>query len=78
MNLATKIYKFKRAVWDYRGKYDPRTGVYKLPKAKAKALVLKGLARLSIEAHYGMEKIDSLHDKQEFEAWIENITRWKK
>ena len=79
MNLATKIYKFKKAVWEYRGKYDPKTGKwYKLPSTKAKARVVKGLQRLGIDPKDGMLAIDAMPDKPTFDAFIRTIAENKK
>ena len=75
MNLATKIYKFKKAVWEYRGKYDADTGKwYKAPKPKAKHLVIKGLKRLGINETDGLAAIDAMPDKPHFELFIAMIT----
>ena len=76
MNLATKIYKFKKAVWDYRGKYDPTTKRWsKLPSDKAKIRVIKGLRRLKINLMYPMALVDNLKSKNELDEWIREIIK---
>jgi len=79
MNLSTKIYKFKKAIWEYRGKYDPTTKVWsKLPSKKAKARVIKGLERLGLEIESSLTFIDGLKNRMEFDAWITLIAETKR
>ena len=78
MNLATKIYKFRKAVWEYRGKYDPQTGEWhQLPKSKAKTRVIKGLERLGINVNDGLAAVDAMPNKPAFDKFISMIIEKK-
>jgi hypothetical protein len=78
MNLATKIYKFKRAVWEYRGRYNVRDKKWTVPpKPKTKKRVEKGLERLGLNVAQGMAKVDAFKDGSELAAWLVSIREEK-
>ncbi len=76
MNLSTKIYKFKKAVWEYRGRYSVQTGKWiKPPSKKAKSRVEKGFERLGIHPTVGMIKVKTFRNGGEFEKWLIEIRK---
>lgn len=78
MNVVTKTYKLRRAIWEYRGKYEEKTGEWVvLPKEKVMSRVLKGLERLRIDAKQGMEIINGLKNKNELEEFLSGIREFK-
>lgn len=78
MTLADKIYKFRNAVWEYRGKLNIDTGEWiKPPKPKAKARVIKGLQRLGLNVEDGLTVIDAIKTKEQFNEWLIEIRKAK-
>ena len=75
MSMRTNLYKLKRAIKEYRGKLDLRSGKWiKTPKPSAKSRVVKGLERLHLDPAKEMPLIDGFLTIQEFELWIGSIT----
>ena len=73
MNISTRVYKFKRAVWEYRGKWDPINKKWIIaPSKKALQRVIKGLDRLGIEKA-AVKQIDQFSSGLEFENWLKPI-----
>jgi hypothetical protein len=73
MNRNEKIAKLGNAIWEYRGRYDPKTGAWKQhPRPSAAARIFVWLKRLGLEPHE-LRTIQEFKTAADFNAWIKKI-----
>lgn len=71
MKRHEKIHKLANAIRDYRGQYDPKTGIWKYPpQPKAADRVARWLRELTPDATEGMKDVDGFKTFDEFRKWI--------
>lgn len=74
MSRNEKINKLGRAIREYRGIYNPKTGVWKYPpKPKAAARVVRWLEELTADVPKAMADVDGFKTIEEFNLWIGSL-----